>query len=95
MEQRADHKLDVNCVPLSDRGDTEPLNPAGDEGGCAAGGGDATERYSFRPACGPVNYCEEVGKPRRLRKGTHQVDMHMFKTALRNGDGCWREMYMT
>jgi hypothetical protein len=71
------------------------LNPAGEEGGCAVGGGDAAERYSFRPACGPVNYREEVGETRRLWEGTHQIDMHVLKTTLRNGDGCWREMYVS
>ncbi len=71
------------------------MNPAGEEGGCAVGGGDATERYSLRPARGPVNYSEEVGKTRRLREGTHQIDMHVLKAALRNGDDFWSEMYMS
>jgi hypothetical protein len=70
------------------------LNPAREEGGCAVGGRDTTERNGFWLACGPIHYREEVGETRRLRKGAHQIHMHVFKTAVRNGDDCRGEMYV-
>ncbi len=81
-------------VASNDRGNTEPLNPAREEGSRAVGGGDTAERDSFRPAGGPVNYREEVGEPRRLWKGSHQVNMNVLETVVGNGDGCWRKMYV-
>jgi hypothetical protein len=70
------------------------LNPAKEEGGRAVGGGDTAEGNSFRPAGGPVNYREEVGETRRLWKGAHQIHMYVFETAVRDGDGCRRKMYV-
>jgi hypothetical protein len=79
-------------VGCDDRGNTEPLNPAGEEGRCAVGGGDATERNCLWPACGPVDDGEKIGETRGLRKWPYQIDMDVFETAVRDGDGGWGEM---
>ncbi len=76
-------------VGRDDRGNAEPLYPAREQCSCAVGGGDAAERYCFRPACGSVDYREKIGKTRGLWKGSYQVDVDVFKTAAWHGDGLW------
>jgi hypothetical protein len=39
----------------------EPLDPPVEQPGCAIGGGNGGERNGFRPACCPVQDCEEIG----------------------------------
>ncbi len=65
-------------VGRDDRGDTEPLNPAREEGRCAVGSGDAAELDGFWPAGGAIDYREKIGEARRLWKGSYNVDMDVY-----------------
>ncbi len=55
----------------------KPLHPSREECGCAVGGGSGGDWYSFRPPCGPVHDCKQVGINARLGKGSHQVNVQV------------------
>jgi hypothetical protein len=64
------------------------------ESGCAVGGGHGGKRYRFRPAGRPVQDGEEIRETSRAGKWANQIDMNMSKTAARNFNLLWLQMYM-